>query len=226
MRLGTAVHTAILEPQAFPQRYARMIEGLNKRTTAGKQKAAAFAEDCGDREVLEIEEWDAVEGITESVAMCDGAKFLRLCDAIERPLFGTIAGVDVKGRPDAIGTKGAGAGILVEIKTTSDLATAEEFERSIAKWGYGFQAAGYSMLAEQSGTPVRHVIVIVCETKPPYGVGVFRLLDPVVEWYRPRVEKAASLYATCARLNEWPGHPSGVQEIGLPRWHEAMRQIG
>jgi exodeoxyribonuclease VIII len=226
MVLGTAVHTAILEPQAFSDRYARMIDGIDRRTSAGKQKWAAFLEDCGDREVLSQDDWDTAQEIAANVQRCDAAKFLRLCDAIEVPRFGKIAGVDVKGRPDAIGTRGAGAGILVEVKTTSALATADEFERAIDKWSYGFQAAGYSMLAEQSGTPVRHVIYIVCETSPPYGVGVFRLLDPVVEWYRPRVEKAASLYATCARLNEWPGHPSGVQEIGLPRWHEAMRQIG
>lgn len=226
MLLGTAVHTAILEPHAFSDRYARMIDGVDRRTTAGKQKWAAFVGDCGEREVLSQDDWDTAQAIAANVQRCDAAKFLRLCGAIEVPLFADIAGVACKGRPDAVGTKGAGTGILVEVKTTSGLATAEEFERAIDRWSYGFQAAGYSMLAEACGTPVRHVIYVVCETSPPFGVGVFRLLDPVVEWYRPRVEQAASLYATCARLNEWPGHPSGVQEIGLPRWHDAMRQIG
>jgi hypothetical protein len=225
MELGTAVHTAILEPDSFPQRYARGIE-VDRRTTAGKQRWAAFVEDCGDRTVLTAEQWETAEAIAANVRGCDAAQFVRLCDAVEVPLFGRIAGQPVRGRPDARGTRGPGAGILVEVKTTSGLATTAEFERAIATWGYGFQAAGYSMLGEQAGVEVRHVIVIVCETAPPHGIAVFRLLDDVVAWYRPRVEAAAELYAECAESGVWPGHPREVREIGLPRWHDAMRQVG
>ena len=87
-------------------------------------------------------------------------------------------------------------------------------------------APRYIRSLEQAGVEVRHVIVIVCETAPPHGIAVFRLLDDVVAWYRPRVEAAAELYAECAESGVWPGHPREVREIGLPRWHDAMRQVG
>jgi len=146
-------------------------------------------------------------------------------DQIETPLFGKLHGVSFKGRPDAFATTGIMRGVMVEIKTTSTLATRRNFEKSIADFGYGFQAAGYRILAEQNGHAIRHMLYVVCETKPPFGVALFRMMDEVVDWYRPRVEEAIDTYHYCIRTNSWPGHPNEIQEVGLPAWHEASRQL-
>jgi hypothetical protein len=40
MKLGTATHCAILEPERFNSEYVAMPEGIDRRTTAGKQAYA------------------------------------------------------------------------------------------------------------------------------------------------------------------------------------------
>ncbi|MGA1046013.1 MAG: PD-(D/E)XK nuclease-like domain-containing protein [Phycisphaerales bacterium] len=225
MRLGTAVHCAILTPDEFDRRYVRGID-VDRRTKDGKARWEAFLAEAEGREVLDPDDHDAVMQMRESVSRCDAAGYLRLMDSVEVPRFATIAGVECKGRPDAFATRGPAAGALIEIKTTSGMATPAEFERSIASFAYGFQAAGYSMLLERNDLAVRYPIFVVVESKPPHGCAVFLLRDEVIAWYRPRVEAAARLYAECRESGSWPGHPTTVQEIGLPRWHEAMRQLG
>ena len=225
MTLGTALHAAVLMPEEFERRYVRGVQ-VDRRTKDGKSRWEAFLAEAGDREVLDPDDHDAVLAMREGVRRCDAAGYLRLMDAIEQPLYGTIAGVGVRGRPDAFATRGPGRGIVVEVKTTSSLATRSEFERAIASYGYGFQAAGYAMLMQQSAVEHRYTIFVVCETRPPHGCAVFLLQPEVIEWHRPRVEAAARLYAECVASDRWPGHPTEVQEVGLPRWHEAARQLG
>jgi len=224
MEFGTAVHTAILESDEFEHRYVAAPQ-VDRRTKAGKADWTAFEAQNEGKIILSAEDHGRATTIAGNVFDSEADAYLQRMDQVEVPLFGKLHGVPFKGRPDAFATSGVMRGVMVEIKTTSTLATRRNFEKSIADFGYGFQAAGYRILAEQNGHAIRHMLYVVCETKPPFGVALFRMMDEVVDWYRPRVEEAIDTYHYCIRTNSWPGHPNEIQEVGLPAWHEASRQL-
>jgi hypothetical protein len=230
MDLGTAVHARVLQPERYEELVLVRDEPVNPRTGQpfGRETKAYqewLAEHAGlEATVIAPRDAEIVETMAASARRTHAWPLLRLCDLIEQPLYATIGGVEVRGRPDAICTTPPGR-LIIDLKTTRTHATRSEFERSIASYGYGFQAAGYSMLAEANGIDARHFVFLVIENKPPYAAAAFRLMEEVVTYYRPRVEAAARLYAECAERGEWPAHPTAIQEIGLPRWHEGSREL-
>ena len=224
MEFGTAVHTAILEADEFESRYVAGPK-VDRRTKAGKFAWAVFEGENEGKQVMSADDFERATTIAGNVFDSEADAYLQRMDQVETPLFGRLHGVPFKGRPDAFASKGFMRGVMMEIKTTSTLATRQNFEKAIAVYSYGFQAAAYRILAEQNGYAIRHMLYVVCETKPPFGVGLFRLMDEVVDWYRPRVEEAIDIYHECMRTNSWPGHPAEIQEVGLPAWHEASRQL-
>lgn len=224
MKFGTAVHTAILEGDEFESRYA-VRPKMDKRTKAGKAAHEEFEASLGDRLEISQADYNRAIAIADAVEQTQAWPYIERMDQIETPLFGRLDGLAFKGRPDGYCTTGFMRGVMIEVKTTSSLATKQEFERAIANYGYGFQAAGYRMLAEQNDVEIRHTLFVVCETKPPFGVGLFRLSDEVVEWYIPKVLDALEIYRDCLRAKSFPSHPNEIQEVGLPAWHEGARQL-
>ena len=57
LRIGSAVHCAALEPEAFPRRYLCGLD-VDKRTKAGKEAYEALMAAAGDKIVLSPDGWD------------------------------------------------------------------------------------------------------------------------------------------------------------------------
>lgn len=230
MELGSAVHIALLQPEDFDSMIFVSDAPVNERTGKpyGRDTKAfgdwemAIKQEHGDKILISTEQADFIDRMVRSVKQLDAWRLLRACDMKEIPLYGQIAGVQVRGRPDAVCSKKY-APVIIDLKTSKS-ASRSWFEKSIADFDYGFQAAGYAMLAAQNGIDCRHYLFIVVENQRPFGSACFRLNDEVISWYRPKVEAAARLYEECVQTDSWPAYPYETQEIGLPRWHEASRQ--
>ena len=135
-------------------------------------------------------------------------------------MFGEIGGFPAKARLDAWN----GHGMVCDLKTTRDLAC--DFEKSIAQFGYGMQAAWYRAVLrsamESQGRMLPDdfsFVFLVVESVAPFGTAVYRMSDEVMDCYSERLPELQKLWWKCVVENKYPGWPQDdVVDIGLPPW--------
>lgn len=144
---GTALHSAILEPELFATEYA-CAPSVNLRTNEGRERLAAFETDCTERGMtpLKREDFDTVCLMRDSALAYPTVASLLKKGVAELSLFWRIHnGLLLKVRPDWLG-EFAGAPFLLDIKTTDDVL---DFGKSVEKFGYHLQAAFYELVMEK-----------------------------------------------------------------------------
>lgn len=112
--------------------------------------------------------------------------------------------------------------LVVDYKTTSGLASAEEFGRKIAQMGYDVQAAFYLRTIERLDAALAGrltFLFVVQEVEPPFALNVFELAEADLAVARRKVEAAVAIWDTCRRERKWPGYPASIETIALPNWH-------
>jgi len=224
MDLGTAIHTAVLEPGAFEKRYARAIK-VDRRTTAGKAEWAAFEAEHAGKAILAPDEWDHITRIRQSVWRQPWAeKLLGGKGATELSVRWVDPELQVlcKARIDRYCPEFRGLATVVDLKSTRD-AGREPFKRDIENFNYGLQAAFYlDGLAAVSGHHRRWMWIAV-EKLPPYAAALYEPDDEVLDEGRRLYRSAIAMHLECERTGEWPGYSPEPQIIGRPAW--ARRQM-
>jgi len=183
LSLGTAVHTALLEPNNFYKDYIVMPK-FDGRTKAGKEQKAEFLAkaEAENKQLLDADSYDKVMGILENFKKNQEAKNYTEGE-IELSHYLTFEGVEVRVRPDCINRV---AGFISDPKTCQEN-TKEAFRRDIYKWGYHLQAAFYS---DALGLPAENFIFIACETNYPYSVICYDLSEEHIERGRAAYKQA------------------------------------
>lgn len=215
MVLGSALHAGVLEPEAHA---VAIAPDVDRRTKEGKEAYARFQHMALGRIVLTHDAGETYRGMLDSIAESSTAQgLLNACDQRELSGFTVDPKYDVlvKARFDALSNAD---NVIVDVKTTSGLATRREFERSVGNYGYGFQAALYVRVAEQLGMRDPAFVFLVVETEYPHGVGLFHLGREWIDMYSPAVDQAMGLWAQCSRAEEWVSYPDVVQQVGIPAW--------
>lgn len=226
--LGSAAHTAILEPHRFLAEYALWDE----RTDDGKVRPRrgkdwdAFAASNGDKRIVRADEHelamamrDAVRG--NSLAM----RYLRYGDS-EVSIMWTDeeTGRAMKCRTDWL-TKVDGQWVVTGLKTARDCRPIG-FGNASAKLGYHLAWAYYidGFAAVLGETP--RAVEIVVESSAPHDVVVYRIPDDIVEHGRSEYRKLLDTLAVCEKDNYWPGVADEEQILSLPSWvYEAENDI-
>ena len=216
---GCAVHTAILEPYDFANNYILEPidpdtgEGVDRRCKAGKLAWETLAIEHPDANVLTLEDWTKIQGMTEAIRAHKGtpdqpgASILLDPDGgyAERSYFwmDKELNVPLKCRPDRepSNVKHHGS-LLVDLKTTTD-ARYDNFYHSCIKFGYDRQSAIYL-----DGTGAEEFYFVVVEKEPPYGIMVYEAIDDFVECGRRDYRRLLEIYAECRRTNVWPTYQS------------------
>lgn len=218
MLFGSAVHTAILEPEKFDAQYALAPE-LNKTTKAGKEAWAAAA--ATGKQLLKADELADIRGIRQ--ALLDhpaAAKALKAEGRAECSIFAKdpYTSLDVKCRPDYL----TDSGWVFDLKTTQD-ASLSGFQRSIANFRYHVQAAHYlSVIDAATGSKPKGFVFLAVEKIYPYAVQVFRcsasLLEVGALEARTNMEALRKAFDTFPTDSPWPSYNPAVTEIDLPAW--------
>ena len=222
MRFGTAVHTAILEPERFDDVYVRAPEG-SKNSKAVKT-AWAELEEMG-KVPLSSNDFEAIQGMRRAI--------------FDHPLAGRwltggtaeLSGywlqhvhdgsldMDVlcKCRPDYLKELGSQY-VIVDLKTTRS-AEARYFTKA-AYWDYQYHisAAHYlTGLEALRGVRAQGFIFIAVEKTPPYAVNVFEASEEFIRAGEEANRELYSLFASCQASGNWPGYPAVSQKLMLPR---------
>lgn len=208
MQFGTALHTAVLEPQRFTSEYA--VWDGERRTNAGKAAYEALL--ATGATIISAADRDAISTMAMAIRQHPVAGDLLAAEgAAESSVFWEhpATGLECKCRPDWWLQD---RGILVDLKTTDD-ASPQAFARSVANYRYHVQAAHY-----MSGTQAKRFILIAVEKKAPYAVAVYELDADALAVGDALRQRDLQAYSSCKDFGIWPGYPEEIVPLALPKW--------
>lgn len=107
-----------------------------------------------------------------------------------------------------------------DYKTTSRLATRDQWSRSLFGYGYDVQAAFYIRAVEQLTGVAPRFRWIVQETAPPFLLSVIEPGADVLSIGRKKVDYAIRVWRECLDSGVWPAYPDEVEIVTLPPWEE------
>jgi len=207
--VGSAFHTATLEPDKFDEEYI-VAPDLNKNTNLYK----AWVVENADRTILSIKDYDMVMSMAKKVRKNPITSRMISNGYAEASIYAIdeITGETVKVRPDWINDD-----IIVDLKSTTN-ASFSAFARDMYSYSYFVQAGMYPEVANAVlPEPVSAFVFIVVEKEPPYSIGIYRASreDTAfgVESYRRNLDRFAKYKAK----NFWPSYNRGlIVDTALP----------
>jgi exodeoxyribonuclease VIII len=234
MKLGTATHTAILEPELFeatvkelpadaPRRPTQLqLEEPAKTGTAKyrdyldalerKQYWDEFDKKNAGKIILPPTDFDNVQSMADAVRKHPAAKFLLDLPGRREASYTWTGqhGIQCKTRPD---WHSLCHEYVIDLKSTRD-ASRDEFARSLAGYDYHLQAAW-----NLSALSARKFLIIAVESTRPFAVAVYPVSDATIAAGNRRVNSAMALLANCLATNNWPGYGDMIHyPIDLPAW--------
>lgn len=217
MRLGTAVHHAILEPDEFSRRY-KVLPELNLRATADKMKFQELQQNAiaNNWTLVSAEDYALCKSIRDSVRRHPAAIKLLASGSAEQTFYATdpITRAKTKIRPDWL----SDLDLIVDVKTTED-ASPTGFAKSVFNFRYHVQAPFYlDNYNYATGHQMRGFIFIAVEKKPPYAVAVYHVPTEMLELGRRTYLENLQTYVECLASDNWPAYGDNVQTLQLPAW--------
>lgn len=225
MALGTAVHTAVLEPAKFAAEYS-VAPKFDRRTKDGKEAYAQWQAANVGKLFITDEEMATCHAIVGAIAQHQAAAEALGGSLNEMSYFWRDAetGVRCRIRPDALVVDEAGEiQAIVDLKTCRD-ASAGKFARTIAERGYDLQAAFYvDGLSKLLGRRVPFYF-LAAETYAPHGVALYSTGERTFEVGRSKYKAALQMVQWCRENNRWPSYqPFGdAEEIDVPHWEKML----
>jgi exodeoxyribonuclease VIII len=216
MKLGTAIHKAILEPDKFEKEYAILPEGdgRKKEIKEAREKAIVlYGENC-----LSPADYGAIINMSKafhSHAFCE--KIHSELSSIETTLIWEDPNTNLKckARVDGIAKN---KNYAIDLKSTVS-ASPDDFAKSIANYGYHRQAALYVDGMHSLGIEIKHFIFIAIEKTEPFGVGCYILSEDDLNIGRAENDYALKVWKDCTDKNSWPDYNEGKASlITLPSW--------
>ena len=213
MLLGTALHTAVLEPELWDSTIAVPPQTFDRRTKVGKELAAAFDAESAGKIVLAPDDADQVRRMADAVRKHPAAGFLLELPGRREASYtweDPQTGLQCKTRPDWHSLDGR---LVVDVKTTRDASRAE-FAKSIANLDYHVQAAW-----NRAAIGAEQFLTIAVESTRPFAVAVYPASEAMIAAGDRRIEAAMAQLAQCWASGEWPGYGDIIAEpIELPGW--------
>jgi hypothetical protein len=224
LKIGTALHLAVLEPKKFERVVRSIPKGLKLNTKLGLDFKTKFIEPGEAQGEIYIKEEDMVHVMGAAQALYAEPQIASLLSRITPEttfLFRPDTVTLCKARLDGF-IQDAEAPVVVDLKSTRDVV---RFERSLIDYGYHRQAAFYMEAFEQAFGVVPKFYWIAVEVTPPY---LYRLMSPTPELLeKGEAEYLETLadFRECVTREYWPGTFKGVEEVTLPHWMKPEEKL-
>jgi exodeoxyribonuclease VIII len=221
MRLGSAVHSIILESDSFADKYAIEPERWPTKAECGvsiEQQKADFGTLNADKTIITAEQYVLASSMRASVLTHPAAKLLLSAGTPERTLLydHPLTGSPAKAKLDWDSV--AQNGLIVDLKTASD-ASESEFAKSAVNYWYHVQAAWYMDAYETAtGEPAKGFVFIVVENTAPHLVAVYFATPEMIVLGRNTYEPILRRYEQCRQSATWPGYGDEIKPLTLPAW--------
>ena len=204
---GTALHTALLEPELFNESVIIYDQTKTRETVKFHQ----FIETQEKSAIVLLEsEYNKLRFTVDSALAHPTFKaYIDSCEHKETSIVTELAGVKVKIRPDMHSDK---LGIIGDLKSSSSLDDWRETARwknPLFKLGYGHTAAFYmDVYQEYLGRPVNEYTFLVCQKSincGRYPVAVITVTRDELDMYGffDAVYLNLAVYKECLESNDW-----------------------
>ena len=214
--VGEAAHYAILEPELFGSRYL-LPPDVDRRTKDGKAEWAAFVAANPSGVALVHDEYHRALAMAEAVrAHSEAGRYLYGRGLNEVTALWDDDGIACKARPDRVAAVDEWTWI-VDVKTCRS-ASPHGFAKAIADYGYHQKAAWYVDALNALDPRERRFLFVAVEKEPPFAVALYELTDEAIGQGRAQNAAALATYRECRESGVWPGYPSGVEFLDLPKW--------
>lgn len=226
MRLGTAAHTAVLEPERFERQFAvwsRRSDSGNLCPRKGQYWDAFLGEHPG-KTIITEDEHELAVAIAKAVHANDNAMhYLRSGEPEVTMQWKMADGRRCRGRVDwftRCPPYGLAAPVqphLIGLKTARDCRRFK-FGNQAAVLGYhlswGFYRDGYLAIKEVEP----RVVEIVVESDAPHAVAVYTVPQDVIDQGRDEYQQLMLRLAECESTGHFPGPQEFEEEVSLPTW--------
>lgn len=216
MLLGTAIHSAVLEPHSFANDYV-VFPKIDRRTKEGKAYYDELVAQASGRTIISADDYATCVSIQDNVRRHPAAQVLLNDGEPELSVYwrDEQTGVLCKCRPDWMNYK---ANTIIDVKSTDDASPAG-FQKSIVKWGYHVQAAWYlDGVKAATGHAPKAFIFAAFEKTRPFATAFYYADDDMIELGRQLYRERLDVFAACLKNNSWPGYPQQLSPISLPGW--------
>lgn len=231
MIMGSAVHSAILEPDLFPSEFMAApdeapprpsIRQVNaKKPSPATVNAINFwkdfdAENVG-RTVLRLNDFNICMSIRDAVHTHPVAAGLLTGGKAEQSFYAidSETGELIKCRTDYLHDSGA---MIVDVKTTED-ASPNGFGKSSANFRYPVQTAWYNGVLDSCyGEHPENWVFLAVEKSPPFAIGLYFVEADLLERAQIAAQRDFMRIVTHRRSGEWPDYGMEPQPLILPGW--------
>lgn len=212
LEFGNAVHTFILEPETFNDRYIVMPD-IDRRTKIGKEAFADFQIQSEGKAVISAEAVEELQHMRDAIHSNADARELITGAIYERSLYWNDPDTELlcKARPDIWQSN-----FICDLKTTKSGAY-KDFQSSVYNFGYHIQAGMIQeALRHAHGSIQKNFIFVVIEKEPPYATVVYQLDELALDLGVAQFKNILQGIRRCMDNNDWPSYPSGL--ITVPSW--------
>ena len=215
MQLGSALHTAVLQPDLFDEEYMELPK-LDRRTKEGKELYKQYSE--SGKILLDSATVSTVQKMKESLMQHTIISSVLSSGSPELSCFGCLPEFPhtlIKCRPDWYNEK---LGVLLDLKTACD-ASPKAFIKACVDYLYHLQHALYlDLFSHVSGRRIQAFLFAAVEKEPPYAVAIYELNAEAVEMGRELYRKAILAYNDSLDRHYWVGYSPKIEILQLPAW--------
>lgn len=215
MRLGTAVHTSILEPDEFSKRYV-IEEKIDRRSNAGKKTYEEMLERNHGKDIISKEDHELISNIISTVQSDEECRELVNFGKYEKSFFWIDPDTQLmcKCRPDIMHEN-----FIVDLKTTSN-ASYEAFQRDFKKYAFHIQ---FGMMHEAikhiENRYMKNFINLAIETEEPYAHGIYPISEGTIDQGILEFKQYLFAIKQCLDSNKWPSYK--IRVLTLPQYATA-----
>lgn len=227
MRIGSALHCLVLEPESFDSRYAVKPEDINRRTKAGKEEFEAWEAQNLGKTILTGDEMATVRAMSDALKSHAQASALlfktkgmnELTVLFRHPMFDCV---ECKSRIDRLIPS---HGLIIDLKTCSS-ASPTAITRAVQDYRYDVQGEFYKDAVAIANNACGRfkfpenelTFALICvENKAPYSVAVY-LLSRWTDLARSSMFQDLGTYLSCRNSGEWRGYGVEDNELPCPQW--------
>jgi len=219
LRLGKAIHFAILEPDLFSAQYAQ-APAVDRRTREGKAAFAEFELSAAGKEILTADDYAMVSQVRDAVHTHPHIKGLLRGGHAEQTFYAIDeeTGELVKCRPDYRHD----TGMVIDVKSAA-VANSDDFGHSVRKYRYHVQDAWYSDVIRRAvGEGPEYFAFIAIEKDWPHAAGLYYVEPEDVERGQRLARRDLRLIHQHKAKNYWPDFARQPLPVSFPMW--ARRQ--
>ena len=196
MELGSMIHHLILEPNTFDDYY--MVAEIPKRTTkAGKAEYQELLEQANGRKLVALDDFLKAQEMRHNLEKNPVVRALLSGGSAEQATFwlDEDTGVECKAKADFLNLE---RGVIVDLKTTSSLASELCFKRTVEQYKYHLSAAFYQQGFKLAIGEKFDLFFIAVETFEPFNFATYKLSSELMRQGESLYRESLRVYREAA----------------------------